>query len=64
VTLNEYADMRPRAYSSIIHPTLADRLGWATFIGTPKGHTESAPDLASLELEAMTAAFRSAHGQR
>jgi hypothetical protein len=23
---------------------LADRLGWATFIGTPKGHTEFAQD--------------------
>jgi len=37
VVLDEYADMRPSVYGSIIRPMLADRLGWATFIGTPKG---------------------------
>lgn len=35
--LDEYADMQPRTWTEIIRPTLADRLGWAIFIGTPKG---------------------------
>jgi hypothetical protein len=38
VVLDEYADMRPRLWGEIIRPLLADRQGWATFIGTPKGH--------------------------
>lgn len=38
VVLDEYADMRPRLWGEIIRPLLADRMGWATFIGTPKGH--------------------------
>jgi hypothetical protein len=33
----EYADMDPRVWSEIIRPALADRSGWAVFIGTPKG---------------------------
>lgn len=36
-TLDEYADMHPGIWGSIIRPMLADRLGSATFIGTPKG---------------------------
>jgi phage terminase large subunit len=36
-TLDEYADMSPGVWGSIIRPMLADRLGSATFIGTPKG---------------------------
>ena len=35
--LDEYAQMDPIVWSEIIRPTLADRSGWATFIGTPKG---------------------------
>ena len=38
VVLDEYADMRPKLWGEIIRPLLADRKGWATFIGTPKGH--------------------------
>lgn len=38
VVLDEYADMRPKVWGEIIRPLLADRKGWATFIGTPKGH--------------------------
>ena len=38
VVLDEYADMRPRVWGEIIRPLLADRKGWAVFIGTPKGH--------------------------
>jgi hypothetical protein len=37
VVLDEYADMDPRVWSEIIRPALADRRGWAVFIGTPKG---------------------------
>jgi len=38
--LDEHADMRPRVWGEIIRPMLADRKGWAAFIGTPKGHNE------------------------
>jgi phage terminase large subunit len=37
VVMDEYADMRPSVWGEIIRPMLADRQGWATFIGTPKG---------------------------
>jgi phage terminase large subunit len=36
-TLDEYADMHPNIWGSVIRPMLADRRGSATFIGTPKG---------------------------
>jgi phage terminase large subunit len=35
--LDEFADMRPSVWGEIIRPLLADRKGWAVFIGTPKG---------------------------
>lgn len=37
VVLDEYADMDPSLWSEVIRPALADRQGWAAFIGTPKG---------------------------
>jgi phage terminase large subunit len=37
VVLDEYAQMEPRAWSEVIRPALADREGWAVFIGTPMG---------------------------
>lgn len=37
VVLDEYGDMRPSVWGEIIRPLLADRQGWASFIGTPKG---------------------------
>lgn len=37
VVLDEYGDQRPTIWGEIIRPLLADRHGWATFIGTPKG---------------------------
>jgi len=40
VILDEYADMRPTVWGEVIRPMLADREGWATFIGTPKGKNE------------------------
>jgi len=40
VILDEFADMRSSVWGEIIRPMLADRHGWAVFIGTPKGHNE------------------------
>jgi phage terminase large subunit len=37
VVLDEFADMDPRVWPEVIRPALADRGGWAVFIGTPKG---------------------------
>jgi len=37
VIIDEIADCRPNLWAEIILPTLADRKGWAFFIGTPKG---------------------------
>jgi phage terminase large subunit len=40
VILDEFADMRSSVWGEIVRPMLADRKGWAVFIGTPKGHNE------------------------
>ncbi len=37
VVLDEYAQMHPRVWSEVVRPALADRTGWALFIGTPMG---------------------------
>ena len=37
VVLDEYAQMRDGLWSEVIRPALADRMGGATFIGTPMG---------------------------
>ncbi|WP_374382952.1 terminase large subunit domain-containing protein [Dongia sp.] len=37
IVLDEYAQMSPRVWPEIIRPMLADRQGWALFIGTPLG---------------------------
>lgn len=37
VILDEYGDMSPSLWGAVILPTLADRKGWAAFIGTFKG---------------------------
>ena len=37
VVLDEFGDMDPGTWSSVLLPALADREGKATFIGTPKG---------------------------
>jgi phage terminase large subunit len=37
VTVDEPAQMDPRAWPEVIRPTLSDYAGWATFIGTPAG---------------------------
>lgn len=61
VVLDEFADMDPRAWSEVIRPALADRQGWAAFIGTPKGRNAffelyeraaASPDWYALRLKA------------
>lgn len=37
VVVDEVAQIDPEVWSEIVQPTLSDRLGWASFIGTPKG---------------------------
>lgn len=37
LVLDEAGDIDPRAWPEVLRPSLADRGGWATFIGTPKG---------------------------
>lgn len=37
IVLDEYADMRPSVWGEVIRPALADKQGWAVFIGTPHG---------------------------
>lgn len=37
IVLDEVAQMKPEVWGEIIRPALADRKGWAVFIGTPKG---------------------------
>lgn len=37
VVLDEYADIAPSVWTQVIRPALSDRLGWAIFLGTPRG---------------------------
>ena len=37
VIFDEVADMKPNVWGEIVRPALADRNGWAVFIGTPRG---------------------------
>jgi len=37
VILDEIGDQNPKIWNEIVRPALADRLGWALFLGTPKG---------------------------
>jgi phage terminase large subunit len=45
VVLDEFADMKPEVWHEVVRPMLADRRGWATFIGTPKGKKRVLPPL-------------------
>jgi len=38
VVLDEVGDMNPKVWNEVLRPALSDRLGWALFIGTPKGN--------------------------
>jgi hypothetical protein len=48
VVLDEVGDMNPKIWNEVLRPALADRLGWALFIGTPKGnnHFKGLRDMA------------------
>jgi len=35
--IDEYGDVNPQLFTNVIRPALSDRIGWAMFIGTPKG---------------------------
>ncbi len=37
VVIDEVAQIKPDVWDDIVQPALSDRLGWAWFIGTPKG---------------------------
>lgn len=37
VVLDEVADIKPETWREVLQPALADRIGWALFIGTPHG---------------------------
>lgn len=61
--LDEVGDMKARLFPEIIRPALADRKGWAVFIGTPKGEnaffdlyelSRTDPEWFSLMLKAST----------
>jgi phage terminase large subunit len=61
VVLDEVGDMNPKVWNEVLRPALADRLGWALFIGTPKGanhfkdfrdRAEKEPNWALLEFRA------------
>jgi phage terminase large subunit len=38
--MDEFGDFRPSVWGSVIRPTLADRQGWAVFMGTPRGKNQ------------------------
>ena len=40
VVIDEYAQIKQELWNEIIRPALSDRLGWAVFIGTPKGQNQ------------------------
>lgn len=61
VVIDEIADQDPKIWNEIIRPALADRKGFALFLGTPKGRNHfadfrdraaSSPDWALLEFKA------------
>ncbi len=58
--LDEYAEMDPSVWGAVIRPCLSDRLGWAIFIGTPKGqnHFHDVYDKAKLNDMWFTALYK------
>jgi hypothetical protein len=70
LVLDEYGDVDPRAWPEVLRPSLADRNGWAVFIGTPKGRNafydihreaQSNPKWFSLVLRASESNLLPAH---
>jgi phage terminase large subunit len=37
IICDEYADFKPSVWTYVIRPALADKMGWAVLIGTPRG---------------------------
>lgn len=60
VVIDEPADVAPRLWPEVIRPALADRKGWAVFIGTPKGRNDfwKLYNVAAGEPEWYAAMFR------
>ncbi len=65
VVLDEVGDMNPKVWNEIIRPALADRQGWAMFIGTPKGanHFKDLRDRAETEPGWALLEFRASETQ-
>lgn len=40
VVLDEYGEMNPQIWSTVVRPALSDRMGWAIIMGTPKGKND------------------------
>ncbi|MDL2281333.1 terminase family protein [Selenomonadales bacterium OttesenSCG-928-I06] len=40
VVIDEYAQIKSNLWDEVVRPSLADRAGWAVFIGTPKGQNQ------------------------
>jgi phage terminase large subunit len=59
VVLDEYAQMSPHVWPQIVRPMLADREGWALFIGTPMGrnHFQALYDRAMRDDDWLAARF-------
>lgn len=51
LVMDEFADIDEEAWYEVLRPTLADKLGKALFIGTPKGIGNWAHDLYSMPVE-------------
>lgn len=58
--LDEYAEMLPTTWSQVIRPALSDRIGWAIFIGTPKGmnHFHAVYEFAQRDPDWRAAMYR------
>jgi len=41
VVFDEYCLYPPRIFTGVVRPVLSDRQGWAWFLGTPAGKTQS-----------------------
>lgn len=56
VVIDEIGDINPTIFSEVVRPALTDRLGYAMFIGTPKGnnHFKDLRDKASNKIDNWT----------
>ncbi len=64
LVLDEYACMAPQAWTEVLRPALADRLGKALFIGTPQGfnHFHELYDSAHSQSDWQAFQFTTAQG--